>query len=147
MPTSNFAAAVAASFSEGTGLGQRPCLEAVLRTMAWGNGYSQHKKTAQCDCVCVCDCVHVCACTHACVCVCVCVCACICVCVRVCLCVRALCWRLSCACILLKHALRFANLAWLFRHISAAVAVNYRCCRGRGSYRIIISAAVAVLTD
>ena len=46
MSTSNFAAAVAASFSEGNGLGQRPCLEAVLR-------HSQQKKDMH-ACVCVC---------------------------------------------------------------------------------------------
>ena len=54
---------------------------------------------------------------HACVCVCVRVCMYLCVCV--CVFVRV-CIVLASVLFLLKHALRFANLAWLFWHISAA---------------------------
>ena len=152
MSTSNFAAAVAASFSEGEGLGQRPCLEAVLR-------HSQHKKdSAMRLCVrlrlCACVCMHACVCV--CVRVCMYLCVCVCVCVCVCLCVCALCWRLSCFC----SSTLCASPIWrgssgtsrlLSRLIvgaaafAAGVAINYRCCRGRGSYSIIISAAVAVI--
>ena len=154
MSTSNFAAAVAASFSEGHGLGQRPCLEAVLRLGECRGLNGLKQKSAQCDCVCVCDCVRVCACTHACVCACVHVFVCVCV----CLCVCALCWRLSCFC----SSTLCASPIWhgssgtsrlLSRLIvgaaavAAGVAINYRCCRCRcrGSYSIIISAAVAVI--
>ena len=109
MSTSNFAAAVAASSSEGNGLGQRPCLEAVLRMGQCRvlNGLGQ--KSAQCDCVRLRLCA--CACMHACVCVCVRVCMYLCVCV--CVFVRV-CIVLASVLFLLKHALRFANLAWLF---------------------------------
>ena len=112
MSTSNVAAAVAASFSEGNGLGQRPCLEAVLR-------HSQHKKKQRNAIVCasaiVCVCVHarmrVCVrvCMYLCVCVCVCVCACV-HCVGVCL---------------VSAQARFA-----LRQFGMALLAHLGCCRG-----------------